>query len=67
MLAYCKVMELPRGYLVYAAGDELPRTHVIRNSGVEVYVHTIDLAGPVPALRTQVERLAEQIAIRPAG
>jgi 5-methylcytosine-specific restriction enzyme subunit McrC len=66
MLAYCKVMELPRGHLVYAAGDELPRTHVIRNSGVEVQVHTIDLAGPVPALRTQVERLAEQIARRPA-
>ena len=66
MLAYCKVMELPHGHLVYAAGDELPRTHVIRNSGVEVHVHTIDLAGPVPALQSQVGRLAEQIARRPA-
>ena len=61
MLAYCKVMELPRGHLVYAAGDELPRTHVIRNSGVEVHVHTIDLAASLSGLRAQVDRLAARI------
>jgi 5-methylcytosine-specific restriction enzyme subunit McrC len=66
MLAYCKVLGLGHGHLVYATGDEPPRTHVVRNSGVEVHVHTIDLAGPVPALRTQVERLAEQLATSPA-
>jgi 5-methylcytosine-specific restriction enzyme subunit McrC len=62
MLAYCKVMELSRGHLVYAAGDELPRTHVIRNSGVEVHVHTIDLAASLSGLRAQVDRLAARIA-----
>jgi 5-methylcytosine-specific restriction enzyme subunit McrC len=66
MLAYCKVLGLAHGHLVYATGDEPRRTHVVRNSGVELRVHTIDLAGPVPALRTQVERLAEQIATSPA-
>jgi 5-methylcytosine-specific restriction enzyme subunit McrC len=66
MLTYCKVMELPHGHLVYAAGDEQPRTHAIRNSGVEVHVHTIDLTGSVTTLRAQVDGLAEQISRRPA-
>jgi 5-methylcytosine-specific restriction enzyme subunit McrC len=62
MLAYCKVLELLDGHLVYAAGDELPRAHMIRNSGVEVYVHTIDLAGSILTLRARVEELAERLA-----
>lgn len=63
MLAYCKALELPRGHLVYAAGDEQPRTHLIRNSGVEVQVHTIDLAGPTSKLRAQVEELAGRLTV----
>ena len=66
MLAYCNVLELPGGHLVYAAGDEQPRTHVILNSGVEVHVHTMDLAGSVPTLRARVESLAERITRSPA-
>lgn len=43
MLAYCTVLGLPVGHLVYAKGNEEARAHVVRRSGVRILTHALDL------------------------
>ena len=43
MLAYCTVLGLPVGHLVYAKGNEDARAHVVRRSGVRIVTHALDL------------------------
>ena len=53
LLAYCTVLGLPVGHLVYAKGFEDAREHVVRNSGVRIVAHTLDLdAEPAELLAT---------------
>ncbi|HEX5595372.1 MAG TPA: hypothetical protein VFX61_05015, partial [Micromonosporaceae bacterium] len=63
MLAYCTAYGLPRGHLIYAAGEHPPVRHTIRNTGIEIVCHALDLALDPPALLTQVHTLADQIAV----
>jgi len=42
MLAYCTVLGLPEGHLVYAKGYEEARTHAVRKAGVRILAHTLD-------------------------
>lgn len=62
MLAYCSVLRLSRGFLVYAKDSgERPRSHRVANSGCTIEVRTRDVeAGPNPLLR-QVRALADEI------
>lgn len=60
-LAYCTALGLDRGHLVYAAGNETPRVHVISHAGVDVTAHVLDLALPPAQLLSEVERLADAI------
>ena len=63
MLAYCTAYGLKRGYLVYAKDSGVDvRTHVIRNSGIEIVVATLDVTKEPDALATDVTRLAEAVA-----
>ncbi|TDB80265.1 McrC family protein [Micromonospora sp. KC721] len=51
MLAYCIAYRLSCGHLVYAGGDHPPVRHVIRNAGIEIICHSLDLdADPVDLL-----------------
>jgi 5-methylcytosine-specific restriction enzyme subunit McrC len=59
MLAYCTVLDLARGHLIYVAG--VPATHQLRNSDVEITCHAIDLDQPPDALLNQVDRLVDEI------
>ena len=59
MLAYCTVLGLPHGHLVYAAG--IPETHQLRNSEVELTCHAIDLDLTPNVLLNQVDRLVDEI------
>lgn len=43
LLAYCTVLGLPVGHLVYAKGNEGDRAHVVRGSGVLIVTHDLDL------------------------
>jgi len=43
MLAYCTVLGLPVGHLVYAKGNEDARAHVVRRAGVRIITHALDL------------------------
>ena len=67
MLAYCSVMGLDRGHLVYAKGNEVAVSHDIRRAGVRVVQHTLDLDQEPAALLDQVDRLAERIAVPEAA
>lgn len=58
MLAYCTVLGLADGHLVYAKGNETVRTHVVEASGVTLHCHTLDLGLPPRQLLEQVEGLA---------
>lgn len=63
MLAYCSVMGLDRGHLVYAKGNEVAMSHDVRRAGVRIVQHTLDLDTEPAALLEQVDRLAERIAM----
>jgi len=62
LLAYCTVLGLRRGHLIYAKGNENPAHHIVRGSGIEIICHAIDLDAEPEALLTQISDLAKQIA-----
>lgn len=64
MLAYCTVLGLPSGHLVYAKGNESACVHTVRNSGIAIHCHALDLALEPVQLLNQVDRLAEKISSR---
>jgi len=62
MLAYCTALGLPRGHLIYAHGAGEPATHTVREAGIEIIAHVLDLdAGPA-ALLAQIHDLASALA-----
>lgn len=67
MLAYCTVLGLEHGHLVYAKGNEQVRTHTVRQAGVVIHCHTLDLAESPAKLLAQVDQLAGRIADRTTG
>jgi 5-methylcytosine-specific restriction enzyme subunit McrC len=62
LLAYCIVLGLDRGHLLYAKGNEEPAHHVVRRSGIEIICHAVDLEAVPAALLDQMSELASQIA-----
>ena len=62
LLAYCTVLGLRRGYLVYAKGSEEAAHHVVRRSGIEIVCHAIDLNTEPALLLEQMHNLAAHIA-----
>jgi 5-methylcytosine-specific restriction enzyme subunit McrC len=62
LLAYSTVLGLRHGHLVYAKGDVEPMRHVVRQAGVEIHCHALDLAADSPTLLDQVRGLADGIA-----
>jgi 5-methylcytosine-specific restriction enzyme subunit McrC len=57
MLAYCIALDLPRGYLICAAGEDEPSSYAIRNAGIEIVVKALDLAAEPARLLEQAEDL----------
>jgi 5-methylcytosine-specific restriction enzyme subunit McrC len=62
LLAYCTVLGLRTGHLVYARGNEEATRHVVRGAGVEIVCHALDLDQPPDALLAAVRGLAASIA-----
>jgi len=62
LLAYCTVLGLPEGHLVYAKGNEIPARYVIRQAGIEIFCHALDLSQPPDGLIDQMHGLARRIA-----
>ncbi|GGR26372.1 McrC family protein [Streptomyces roseolus] len=63
MLAYCTALGLPEGHLVYAKGTEPHTVHRVRNTGITLHQHALDLDQPPNALLRDIGDLAEQLAI----
>jgi 5-methylcytosine-specific restriction enzyme subunit McrC len=61
LLAYCIILGLPNGHLVYAKGNEEPARHVVRRSGIEIFCHALDLGLGPKQLLGQVRDLAGRI------
>jgi 5-methylcytosine-specific restriction enzyme subunit McrC len=62
LLAYCTVLGLRNGHLVYAKGNEEPARHVVRRSGIEIFCNSVDLDKEPGRLLSQMRDLAELIA-----
>jgi 5-methylcytosine-specific restriction enzyme subunit McrC len=62
LFAYCIVLGLDLGHLLYAKGNEEPAHHVVRRSGIEIICHAVDLEADPSALLDQMSELASQIA-----
>lgn len=61
MLAYCTVLGLGEGHLIYAKGNERAREHVVRLSGIRLVTHTVDLTEPPAVLISSVETMASAL------
>jgi 5-methylcytosine-specific restriction enzyme subunit McrC len=61
LLAYCTVLGLRVGHLVYAAGNEEPGRYFIRQAGTEIVCHVLDLSEPPDALLMELTHLASVI------
>jgi 5-methylcytosine-specific restriction enzyme subunit McrC len=62
MLAYCTVLGLRSGHLVYAKGNNRPVRNVVRRSGIEIICHAVDLDQEPDALTSHMRALAQTIA-----
>ncbi|MGH3305937.1 MAG: McrC family protein [Streptosporangiaceae bacterium] len=62
MLAYCTALELPCGHLIYAKGAGDAVRHEIRQAGVEIIGHALDLDSDPATLLGQVSNLADRLA-----
>lgn len=58
VLAYCTVLGLSEGHIVYAKGNEQARRYRVRNAGVDVVIHTLDLDREPEELLGSIERLS---------
>ncbi len=61
MLAYCTVLGLPVGHLVYAKGNERAREHVVQRAGVRIIAHTLDLEVEPASLLGSVRSLVDDM------
>ncbi len=62
LLAYCTVLGLRHGHLVYAKGDAEPAQHTVLGAGIKIHCHALDLDVEPLALVAQVDELADDIA-----
>ena len=65
MLAYCTVLGLGEGHLIYAKGNEPVSTHTVQNSGVTIHCHALDLALDPTDLLRQINGLARAVTVSP--
>ncbi|WP_449060423.1 McrC family protein [Planomonospora algeriensis] len=61
MLAYCTVLGLGHGHLVYAKGDAEPYRHVVRGAEIRIVQYALDLTLPPAELLEAVGELAGSI------
>ncbi|MFG2100521.1 McrC family protein [Micromonospora echinaurantiaca] len=61
MLAYCVAYRLAHGHLIYASGEHPPVRHVVRNAGIEIVCHALDLDVEPADLLAQVHALADEV------
>jgi 5-methylcytosine-specific restriction enzyme subunit McrC len=61
LLAYCTVLGLPEGHLVYAKGEEPARLVEVAGNPVRIHCHTLDLTVSPTRLLEQMRTLAARM------
>ncbi len=67
MLAYCTVLGLSDGYLIYAKGNEQGRVHTVQNAGITIHCKALDLGLKPAALLKQVDQLSRAVVRTASG
>lgn len=76
MHAYCTVLGLSEGHLVYAKGNATHAHHVVRRAGIRIHQHALDLQQAPEAILAHLDSIARQcrgelprtsVSIRKAG
>jgi 5-methylcytosine-specific restriction enzyme subunit McrC len=62
LLAYCTALQLRVGHLIYAKGNGAASVATIRNVGVRVVAHAVDLSALPTDLERQIDEVADQIS-----
>ncbi|WP_234328119.1 McrC family protein [Streptomyces sp. NRRL S-37] len=62
MLAYCTALGLPAGHLVYAKGNAPHAGHRVREAGIVLHQHALDLDRSPDGLLAEVSDLAGEMA-----
>lgn len=62
LLAYCSVLGLDEGHLVYVKGEHAARTHHVRGSGVCIVTHALDVQQDPEQLLRDISSLADAMA-----
>lgn len=62
MLADCTALDLAEGHLIYAKGNESETSHEVRNAGVMIRAHALDLELTPVGLLGQVHDLATRVS-----
>ena len=62
-MAYCTVLGLRVGHLIYAAGNEEAIRHVVRGADVAIICHALDLSQSPGSLLAEIGDLAAKIAM----
>ena len=62
MLAYCTVLGLSEGHLIYAKGNEEGRVHSVQKADITIRCRALDLGLEPAALLRQVDQLAGAVA-----
>ncbi|MFF3323669.1 hypothetical protein [Streptomyces sp. NPDC002889] len=63
MLAYCTALGLSDGHLVYAKGNASHAAHRIRNAGITIHQHALDLDQAPAALVAEIRAIAGRLAV----
>jgi len=61
MHAYCTVLGLSVGHLVYARGNEEAHEHVIQRAGARIIAHTLDLEATPAEQLAHLQTLARDM------
>jgi 5-methylcytosine-specific restriction enzyme subunit McrC len=64
MLAYCTVLGLPAGHLVYAASDREALRHEVRNAAIALHVWPLHLDAPTADILAEIRTLAAALAVQ---
>jgi 5-methylcytosine-specific restriction enzyme subunit McrC len=67
MLAYCTVLGLSDGYLIYAKGNEQGRVHTVQNAGITIHCKALDLGLKPAALLKQVDQFSRAVLRTASG
>ena len=60
LLAYCTVLGLPEGHLIYAKGNAAHADHIVQRVGIRIHQHALDLEQSPDAILIPLDRIADQ-------